>query len=95
VQALIAHGVSLAQQWEHLQERKATLGNQIPKIATQILFASITRLSQLPGERAYHYQRERIAQEEYRIQQEIIRCNNDAVALQSQIAVLDFELSLL
>ncbi|HJT57870.1 MAG TPA: hypothetical protein VJ761_15315 [Ktedonobacteraceae bacterium] len=95
VQTVIARNGTLAQQWQHLQARKAALSNQVLGIATQIVFASVTRLSQLPAERAYHYQRERIVQEEHRIQQEIISCNADAAALQSQIAVLDFELSLL
>jgi len=48
-----------------------------------------------PFRRLHLYEKERIAQEEYRLQQDIIRCHGDAAGLQAQIEVLDFELSLL
>ena len=50
---------------------------------------------QLPSERLHLYEKERIAQEEYRLQQDIMRCQGDAAGLHAQIEVLDFELSLL
>jgi hypothetical protein len=37
VQALLARGESLARQWQHLQERKTTLGNQLPRMASQMV----------------------------------------------------------
>ena len=95
VQALLARGESLARQWQHLQERKVALGNQRPKIAGQIVLSGLLGIRQLPSERQHSYERERIAQEEYRLQQDIIRCHGDAAGLQAQIEVLDFELSLL
>ena len=95
VQALLARGESLARQWQHLQEKKVALGNQLPKIAGQIVLSGLVGIRQLPSERQHAYERERIAQEEYRLQQDIIRCNGDAAGLQAQIEVLDFELSLL
>ncbi len=95
VQALLARGESLARQWQHLQERKVALGNQLPKMARQIVLSGLVGIRQLPSERQHSYERERIAQEEYRLQQDIIRCHGDAAGLQAQIEVLDFELSLL
>jgi hypothetical protein len=95
VQALLARGESLARQWQHLQERKAALGNQLPMVAGQIVLSGLVGICQLPSERQYSYERERIAQEEYCLQQDIIGCHGDAAALQAQIEVLDFELSLL
>lgn len=95
VQALLTRGESLARQWQHLQERKAALGNQLPRVAGQIVLSGLVGIRQLPSERLYFYERERIAQEEYRLQQDIIRCHGDAAGLNAQIEVLDFELSLL
>ena len=95
VQALLARGESLTRQWQHLQERKAALGNQLPRVAGQIVLSGLVGIRQLPSERLHFYERDRIAQEEYRLQQDIIRCHGDAAALHAQIKVLDFELSLL
>ena len=95
VQALLARGESLARQWQHLQERKAALANQLPRVAGQIVLSGLVGIRQLPSERLYFYERDRIAQEEYRLQQDIMRCHGDAAGLQAQIEVLDFELSLL
>ncbi len=95
VHALLARGESLARQWQHLQERKAALGNQLPRVAGQIVLSGLVGMRQLPSERLYFYERDRIAQEEYRLQQDIIRCHGDAAGLHAQIEVLDFELSLL
>jgi len=94
-QALLARGENLARQWQHLQERKAALGNQLPRVAGQMVIAGLVGIRQLPSERLHSYEKERIAQEEYRLQQDIIRCNGDAAGLHAQIEVLDFELSLL
>lgn len=95
VQGLLAHVANLYQQWQHLQTRKTALGNQVPKVAGQILLAGLVGIRQLPAERLYAYEKDRIAQEEDRIQQDLIRCNGDAAALQAQISVIDVELSLL
>jgi hypothetical protein len=46
-------------------------------------------------QRLHLYEKERIAQEEYRLQHDIMRCQSDAAGLYTQIEVLDFELSLL
>ena len=96
VQALLAWGESLARQWQHLDVRKAALGNQLLTVASQMIIAGLVGMrQQLPAERLYLYEKERIAQEEYRLQQDILRCQCDAAGLYTQIEVLDFELSLL
>jgi hypothetical protein len=95
VQALLARGEHLARQWQHLQDRKAALGNQLPRLASQMVIAGLVGIRRLPSERLHSYEKERIAQEEYRLQQDIMRCNGDAAGLHAQIEILDFELSLL
>lgn len=95
VQALLARGESLSRQWQHLQERKTTLGNQLPRVVGQMLIGGLVGIRQLPSERLHLYEKERIAQEEYHLQQDNIRCHSDVVGLHTQIEVLDFELSLL
>ena len=95
VQATLARGESLARQWQHLQEKKTVLGNQLPRVASQMIIAGLVGIRQLPAERLHLYEKERITQEEYRLQQEIMRCQGEAAGLYTQIEVLDFELSLL
>ncbi len=95
VQSLLARATTLHQQWQHLQARKAALGHRVPKVAGQILLAGLVGIRQLPAERLYAYEKDRIAQDEDRIQQDLIHCNGDATALQAQISVIDVELSLL
>ena len=41
VQALLARGEHLARQWQHLQERKAALGNQLSRLASQMVIAGL------------------------------------------------------
>ena len=60
-----------------------------------MIMAGLVGIRQLPAERLQLYEKERIAQEEYRLQQDIMRCQNDVAGLYTQIEVLDFELSLL
>jgi hypothetical protein len=95
VQATLARGESLARQWQHLQGKKTALGSQLPRVAGQMIMAGLVGIRQLPAERLHLYEKERIAQEEYRLQQEIMRCQGEAAGLYTQIEVLDFELSLL
>ena len=71
------------------------MGNQLPKVASQMVIAGLVGIRQLPSERLRSYEKERIAQEEYRLQQDIMRCQGEAAGLHAQIEVLDFELSLL
>ena len=95
VQALIARAQSLDEAWHALQQRKANLQQQKPKLATQILLSGLARSRSLPAERLFHYERERIMQEEERLRQAIIFCQGDLAALQAQIEVIQVELSFL
>ena len=95
VQALIARAQSLDQAWRVLQQRKATLQQQKPKLAAQILVSGLARTRYLPAERLFHYERERILQEEDRLRQAMILCQGDLAALQAQIEVIQLELSFL
>ena len=95
VQALFARGENLTRQWQHLQERKAALEKQLPRVVGQMVLSGLMGIRQLPTERLHSYEKDRITQEEYRLQQDIIRCQGDAAGLHAQIEVLDFELSLL
>jgi len=93
VQALIARAESLDQAWRVLQQRKASMQQQKPKLAAQILLSGLARTRYLRAERLFHYERERIMQEENRLRQAIIFCQGDLAALQAQIEVIQLELS--
>ena len=95
VQALLARAESLEQAWRALQQRKANLQHQKPKLAAQIVISGLARTRSLPAERLFHYERERIGQEEERLRQAIIFCQGDLAALQAQIEVIQLELSFL
>ena len=95
VQALLARAESLDQAWRALQQRKANLQHQKPKLAAQIVLSGLARSRSLPAERLFHYERERIVQEEERLRQAIIFCQGDLAALQAQIEVIQLELSFL
>ena len=95
VQALLARAESLEYAWRALQQRKANMQHQKPKLAAQIVLSGLARSRSLPAERLFHYERERIVQEEERLRQAIIFCQGDLAALQAQIEVIQLELSLL
>jgi seryl-tRNA synthetase len=95
VQASLSRAESLEQAWRALQQRKANLQHQKPKLAAKIVLSGLARSRSLPAERLYHYERERIVQEEERLRQAIIFCQGDLAALQAQIEVIQLELSLL
>ena len=95
IQALLACAESLDQAWRAFQQRKANLQHQKPKLAAQIVFSGLARTRSLPAERLFHYERERILQEEERLRQAIIFCQGDLAALQAQIEIIQLELSFL
>jgi hypothetical protein len=95
VQVLIARAESLDEAWRVLQQRKANLQQQKPKLAAQILLSGLARTRSLPAERLFHYEWERLVQEEERLRQAIIFCQGDLAALQAQIEVIQLELTFL
>ena len=66
-----------------------------PKLAAQIMLSGLAGMRYLPAERLFQYERERLMQEEMRLQQALIRCQSDLTALQAQIEVIHLELSFL
>ena len=95
VQALIARAESLEHEWCMLQQHKARMQQQKPKLAAQIVLSGLAGMRSLPAERLFQYERERLMQEEVRLQQAMIRCQSDLTALHMQIEVIHLELSFL
>ena len=95
VQALLALIQSLEQEWCVLQHRKASVEQERPKLAAQIVLSGLAGTRSLSTERLYQYRRERLIQEEERLGQAMIRCQHDLAGLQGQIEVICLELSFL
>ena len=95
VQALIARAESLEQEWGMLQHHQARMLQHKPKLAAQIMLSGLAGMRSLPAERLFLYERERLLQEEERVQQAMIRCQSDLAALHMQIEVIRLELSFL
>jgi hypothetical protein len=74
---------------------KAAVGDEVSKIASHIVLAGFVGLQQHPSAWQHYYEQDRIAQEEIRIQQDMLRCGMDIATLQALIIRLDFELALL
>ena len=95
VQALLAIIQSLEQERCLLQHRKASVEQEKPKLAAQIVLSGLAGMRSLSAERLYQYRRERLMQEEERLGQAMIRCQNDLAGLHGQIEVILLELSFL
>ena len=95
VQALLALLQSLEQEYCVLQQRKACVEQEKPKLAAQIVLSSLVGTRALSAERLYQYQHERLMQEEERLGQAMIRYQSDLAGLQGQIEVIRLELSVL
>jgi hypothetical protein len=95
VQALIALLQGLEQEWCVLQHRKASVEQEKPKLAAQIVLSGLAGTRSLPAERLYQYRRERLMQEEERLGQAMMRYQSDLAGLQGQIEVIRLELTFL
>ena len=95
VQALIALLQGLEQEWHVLEQRKASVEQEKPKLAAQIVLSGLAGSRHLPAERLFQYRRERFIQEEEQLRQAMMRCQNDLAGLQGQIEVICLELSFL
>jgi hypothetical protein len=95
MQGLFVRFAVLVQAWQSLHGLQAALEHEVPQIASRIVLAGLAGIPQLPS--AWHYSNEqnRIAQEEQRIELDMLRCSADIAALQAQINRLEFELALL
>ena len=95
VQALLALIQSLEQEWYVLEQRRAGVEQEKPKLAAQIVLSGLAGSRYPQAERLYQYRRERLFQEEERLRQAMMRCQNDLAGLQGQIEVICLELSFL
>ncbi len=95
MQGLFVRAAMIVQAWQSLHGSKAALEHEVPQIASRIVLAGLAGIPQLPSARQQSNEQVRIAQEEQRMQQDLLRCSADMAALQAQINVLDFELALL
>ena len=95
VQALLALLQGLEQEYCVLQHRKASMEQEKPKLAAQIVLSGLAGTRSLSAERLYQYRRERLIQEEERLGQAMIRYQNDLAGLHGQIEVILLELSFL
>ncbi len=93
VQGLFLRAATLVQAWQRLHHQKAPMEHEVPEIATRIVLAYLAGRQQLPTSWPHSYERDHLAQEVSRIQQEMLRCSADIAAAQAQITVLDFELA--
>ena len=95
VQARLSLLQGLEQEWCVLQNRKASVEQERPKLAAQIVLSGLTGTRSLPTERLFQYRHERLLQEEERLGQAMIRYQHDLAGLQGQIEVICLELSFL
>ena len=95
VQALLALLQGLEQEYCALQHRKASVEQEKPKLVAQIVLSGLVGARSLSAERLYQYRRERLMQEEERLGQAMIRCQNDLAGLHGQIEVILLELPFL
>ena len=95
VQALIALLQGLEQEWCVFQHRKASVEQEKPKLAVQIVLSGLAGTRALSTERLYLYRHERLMQEEERLGQAMIRCQHELAGLHGQIEVILLELSFL
>jgi len=95
VQALLAILQGLEQEWCVFQHRKASMEQEKPKLAAQIVLSGLAGTRSLSTERLYQYRHERLMQEEERLGQAMIRYQNDLAGLHGQIEVILLELSFL
>jgi hypothetical protein len=91
VQAHLALLQGLEQEWCVLQNRKASVEQEKPKLAAQIVLSSLAGTRSLSSERLYQYKCERLIQEEERLGQAMIRYQHDLASLQGQIEVICLE----
>lgn len=91
-QALVARAASLTEEWDALQQHKASMQRQKPKLAMLIVLSRLFGIRLLPAERQFWYERERLAQDKARLRQARACCQHDLDALQAQIEVIQHEL---
>ena len=95
MQGLFIRTTTLVQEWQRLHGSKEAVGNEVSTLASYILLAGFVGLQQERTAWQHSYERDDVAQEEHRLQQDMLRCSMDIATLQAHIIRLDFELALL
>jgi len=95
MQGLFVRTAMLVQEWQYLHGSKEAVGNEVSTLASYILLAGFVGLQQERTAWQHSYERDDVAQEEHRLQQDMLRCSMDIATLQAHIIRLDFELALL
>ena len=95
MQGLLLRTTTLVQEWQHLHGSKEAVGNEVSTLASHILLAGFVGLQQERTAWQHFYERDGVAQEEHRIQRDMLRCSMDIAFLRGQIIRFDSELALL
>ena len=95
IQGLLLRTALLVQEWQRLHGSKEAVGNEVSRIASQILLAGCVGLQQERSTWQYSYERDDLAQHERRLQQDMLRCSMDIATCKAKMIRLDFELALL
>ena len=93
MQGLFIRSTTLVQEWQRLHGSKEAVGNEVSTLASHILLAGFVGLQQERTAWQHSYERDDVAQEEHRLQQDMVRCSMDIATLQAHIIRLDFELA--
>jgi hypothetical protein len=75
MQGLFVRSATLVQEWQYVHGSKEAVGNEVSKIASHIVLAGFVGLHQERTAWKHSYERDGIAQEEHRIQQDMLRCS--------------------
>ena len=93
MQGLFIRTTTLVQEWQRLHGSKEAVGNDVSKIASHLVLAGFIGLHQERTAWHHFYEQNGNAQQEQRIQQDMLRCSMDIATLQAHIIRLDFELA--
>jgi len=93
MQGLFIRTTTLVQEWQRLHGSKEAVGNEVSTLASHILLTGFVGLQQERTAWQHSYKLDGIAQQEHRIQQDMLRCSMHIATLQAHIIRLDFELA--
>lgn len=95
LQGHIIRTTTLVQEWQRLHGRKEAIGNEMSKIAGQLLLAGFVGLQQQQSPWHHSCEQDEFAQKESHIQQDMLRCSMDIATCKAKIIRLDYALALL
>jgi hypothetical protein len=95
MQGHILRTTTLVQEWQRLHGCKEAIGKGVSTLAGHILLIGFVRL-QREREPWYHsFEEDELAQQERRIQQDMLHCSMNIATCKAKLIRLDFELALL